>query len=194
LAGLSERHAVYGEHALEPLELGDLATQGKHGNPQKNSVRLHTMQDLDGTIITTLYLGLRGAERMARIYDRRGMPRFEQELRGEMAARCFEQIVIGPASDEEVPVLCMGLVRDFVEFRERRGSSGKKPRMLRWWAAFVGATPALRLPAPSEKAGAGGEESWLQNSVAKTLALVSHNASTTRVWRSLPFCQSREKR
>ena len=144
-------------------------------NPKANSIRREISEGIDGSMWTTIYLGRRSSERMARAYDSRGYLRFELELKSGRAERCFDQLILGPDADAVLPVRCMGVVRDFADFVDRRSSvQVKNCRLLDWWAAFTSAVPIVRQPAPMDNTDASSTREWLINTISPTLATVAN--------------------
>ena len=144
-------------------------------DPKHDSIRQQTTEGVGGSKWTTIYLGSRHSERMARVYDRRGFDRFELELKGRRADRCMQQIILDPMPDANVAARCAGLVRDFVDFVDIKSAPTKaRSRLLIWWQAFVGAAPILCQPAPRKQPDADSTRGWLVNTVAPTLAAVAN--------------------
>jgi hypothetical protein len=78
-----------------------------------------------------------------RVYDRRGPTRLELEYRRKAAiALCSALCYL---DHDEWAEFSIGVVRDFIDFVERKKNGSESP-LLAWWSDFVGTTGRVSLP------------------------------------------------
>lgn len=119
----------------------------------------------------TIYVGRRSSRRLLRFYDARGVTRVELECKELAAQKLVELLFENSASMWSS--LCMGYLRDFVDFRDRSEfSSPSRCPMLWWWQSIVGSAERKALPIPREKPTADRVFSWLRRGVSSVLAAV----------------------
>ncbi len=123
----------------------------------------------------TFTLGKRSGTRYLRVYDRRGFPRVELELRKERAQAFLGRGgFLGSLADARR--LGLGFLRDMVDFVD--SSAGRNPSrwpILPWWREWLGgaerANAAMPPRAPTTLAGS---MQWMRDQVAVPLARVAY--------------------
>ena len=119
----------------------------------------------------TIYIGSRTSKRMLRCYDARGVTRLELECKEERAVSLLEHLCAFDVS--EWSAQAFGVLRDYVDFRDRDASKRVSDcPLLGWWAAIVGGAERVRLPLPRVMPDARRSVRWLRRGVAPMLAAV----------------------
>lgn len=120
-------------------------------------------------------MGRRSSTQYARCYDRRGLTRFELELKGEAAAAGANELLEALRSDANAFRMgVLGWVRRFVDFvdRESRGHASRC-QLLPFWEAFVAGVDVARVTLAGAVQRTIQEVlAWVDRQVAPSLALL----------------------
>lgn len=149
------------------FEAGDVVTRIKRSLSETGRVHgLETRSNAEGD---TTYLGSRSSERFVRVYDRRGATRFEMELKGKRSIDLWARFMA--ASEEMAPQLALGVVRDFIDFKDRCFAENTKDcPMLPWWASFTDWAGKQVCVIPRRPVTLEKVRQWLKKAVAGSLA------------------------
>lgn len=144
------------------------------GNVLTHTQAWRSVRDHKGGMTT--YIGSRTAEFMLRVYRKwaeSGDPdagvRWEVEAKGERAGMVASAVI-----HAESPVEAFwGVVRGFVDFRDRSGvERGDRAPLLGWWAILTGEVERVRLAVERPVATLFRKVLWLRRSVARSLAAI----------------------
>jgi hypothetical protein len=120
---------------------------------------------------STFTLGARSSDRFLRCYDMRGPTRLELEVKGDRAQLVFDHLL---AFEESAwSGAAMGLLRDFVDFRDRStGVRSDFAQLLPKWAVVVDGASRTALPiARKPPITFTRLELWLERQVGPALAV-----------------------
>jgi Replication initiation factor len=119
----------------------------------------------------TLYIGSRTSNRFLRCYDMRGPTRIELECKGARSVFLWQAFMASSETDWSDTAL--GVLRDFVDFRDRSGSDAPaRCPLLPLWEAFVGHAPATPFPLPRKECRLERSMKFLEKQVAGSFSLV----------------------
>ncbi len=114
-----------------------------------------------------LWIGGRKSERLLRVYDKQAESsgairsvRFELQCRDESATTLAADLLAARAGGESLATVAMDHLVGFVDLRVPQGSRSSSQLWPRvdWWAKFVGAARAARIP----RGDPTGAEQWLR--------------------------------
>lgn len=118
----------------------------------------------------TVYLGSRQSERYVRVYDRRGSTRLELELKAKRAIHLWKAICA--SAEENAGVLSLGVLRDFLDFKDQTTAENPRDRqMLPWWAEFTAGAAKLVCIIPRQPVTLQKIKTWIKKQVAGAFAL-----------------------
>lgn len=138
----------------------------------------------------TFYMGGKGAQRRACVYDRRGFTRFEMRYRGDAAAAVAADL-LGDVG-EGWATRAMGHVRAFVDFVSLGQANASRRPLLGWWAKFVGDAERARVRLVRQVVESFEVvRSWVERQVAPMLAVVAERLGPAEVKRLLRAGRSR---
>ena len=123
-------------------------------------------------------MGSRQSERYARFYDedqddeRDGDLRVEIEYKGDRAELAWARLLVKPV--EEWSADCMGMLLDFVDFRDYESNPNPSRRTRReWWEAIIDGAERVKLPIPRKVTTIEGAADWVDHQVAPVLAMLA---------------------
>ena len=163
------------EMVREAWRAGDVRSRAKvprNARPDRQWRKSTWSESAEGDLFT---MGSRQSTQYARCYDRRGVTRFELELKGKAAEVAANQLlharleaVEGFASES------LGWVRRFADFVDQASSCHTSRRvLLRWWADFVQLAAVARVTlAPRRVRTLEQVRCWVDYQVAPSLALL----------------------
>jgi len=133
----------------------------------------------------TFYAGVRGSDRMVRIYDKRGFTRCEGQWSGVRAGMVLAAIAYESSQndcdwDEAAKRLMKGELVDYLNFVDRESAGNiTRCKRLAWWDAFVEGAARIRRIVPRAARTLERSISWIKRQVAPSLAVFVDVVRTT---------------
>lgn len=154
------------------FEAGDVVTRiqrkPRKGERQDRCRGIEYRSNSEGD---TVYLGSRTSQRFVRVYDRRGSTRLEMELKEERAKLLWARF-LSTADEGQWSALALGVVRDFIDFKDCASAENPKDRvMLPWWAAFTAWAGKVHFIIPKQPVTLEKSRQWLKKQVAGSFAM-----------------------